>query len=80
MCQPEDGQCPCKTGFGGIFCETCSPGYTNVTAGCHGKILEGKQVISEFFFKNASAMNKGLRIRIARRRPANVPAKKASLD
>ena len=42
MCQPEDGQCPCKTGFGGIFCETCSPGYTNVTAGCHGKTLEEK--------------------------------------
>ena len=34
--QPTDGQCPCKEGYGGVFCETCSPGFTNVTAGCIG--------------------------------------------
>ncbi|KAK6037091.1 laminin EGF-like protein, partial [Cooperia oncophora] len=33
-CLPENGQCPCKPGFGGTFCETCEPGFTNVTAGC----------------------------------------------
>uniref|UniRef100_A0A915EV46 Uncharacterized protein n=1 Tax=Ditylenchus dipsaci TaxID=166011 RepID=A0A915EV46_9BILA len=29
-----DGKCPCKEGYSGTYCESCSPGYTNLTAGC----------------------------------------------
>lgn len=31
---PGAGQCPCKEGFAGKFCEKCAPGFTNISAGC----------------------------------------------
>ena len=35
QCSPEDGQCPCKPGVTGQYCEACEPTHFNFgPAGC----------------------------------------------
>ena len=43
LCDEVSGQCHCKCNVVGLECDTCAPGYTNLTdthqddVGCEGK-------------------------------------------